>query len=254
MLTEKIIYKMLTENTGKHMLDSGDAYGRHWQRNQKKSLKDFKNEPVYNLELESYQDKKIDFVNCTKSLFHHLSDSLEYSERETKKLNDWIKLSPLCRANCLSDVELYFESFDKNVNCLYTYNGDNILSQDFQIVYAGDIYESDLIALSIHNGCDARGGFTDYKIFRCDWDMLLNYNRFTINTFIESDKTPLFKKELPITNNHFYWDFEYDQIDTNYKKDLIDFELVTDPDKNLKDKILLKDNKYYLDGKFELTC
>jgi hypothetical protein len=261
MITTKIIYKMLTEDTGKHMLDSGGAYGRHWQHNQKKSFKDFKNEPVYNFKLETNQDKKIDFVNCTKSLFHHLSDSLEYSERETKKLNDWINenkydcfKNPEGRASCLSDVELYFESFNKYVNCLYTYNDDNILSQDFQIVYAGDIYESDLIALSIHNGCDARGGFTDYKIFRCDWDMLLDYNRFRISTFIESDKTPLFKKELPITNNDFYWDFEYDQIDTNYKKDLIDFELVTDPDKNLKDKILLKNNKYYLDGKFELTC
>ena len=29
---------MLTENTGKHMLDSGGAYGRHWERNQKKSF------------------------------------------------------------------------------------------------------------------------------------------------------------------------------------------------------------------------
>ena len=46
MLTAKIIYKMLTESTGKHMLDSGGAYGRHWERNQKKSFKDFKNEPI----------------------------------------------------------------------------------------------------------------------------------------------------------------------------------------------------------------
>lgn len=95
-------------------------------------------------------------------------------------------------------MKLYFESFNKNVNCLYTYNEDNILSQDFQIVYAGDIYESDLIALSIHNGCDARGGFTDYKIFRCDWDMILDYSRFRISIFIESDKTPLFKKSCPL--------------------------------------------------------
>jgi len=31
MKTETVIYKMLTENTGKHFLDSGGEYGRHWQ-------------------------------------------------------------------------------------------------------------------------------------------------------------------------------------------------------------------------------
>ena len=44
MKTENIIYKMLVENTGVHMCDSGGEDGRHWQRNQKKKLKDFKNE------------------------------------------------------------------------------------------------------------------------------------------------------------------------------------------------------------------
>ena len=40
-----IIYEMLTESTGKHMLDSGGDNNRHWQRNQQKSLEDFENEP-----------------------------------------------------------------------------------------------------------------------------------------------------------------------------------------------------------------
>ena len=35
---EEVIYKMLTENTGVHMCDSGGENGRHWQRNQKKNL------------------------------------------------------------------------------------------------------------------------------------------------------------------------------------------------------------------------
>lgn len=272
MQTEKIIYKMLTESTGEHMLDSGGAYGRHWQRNQKKSFKDFKNEPVYSFELESYKDnKKIDFVNCTKSLFHHLNESLEYSERETKNLNDWIKENPYhwadnregrC-ASSLSDIEEYFERFEGTPNCCYTYNDENILSQDFQFVHSGNIYDSDLIALSIHNGCDARGGFTDYKMFRCDWDALLNYNRFSISAFLEPSDTPLFNgiEQLPNGDTHLYWDFEYEQIDTNYKKDLTELELVKDSDlscvpsyQDLKDKILFKDNKYYLDGRFELVA
>ena len=43
--TQQEIYAMLTENTGAHMLDSGSAYGRHWQRNQSKTIQDFDNEP-----------------------------------------------------------------------------------------------------------------------------------------------------------------------------------------------------------------
>ena len=43
--TEKVIYEMLTEGTGTHVLDSGGAAGRHWQHNQKRTLDDFRNEP-----------------------------------------------------------------------------------------------------------------------------------------------------------------------------------------------------------------
>jgi len=45
MKTKEIIYNMLTENTGRHMLDSGGAYGRNWERNQVKTIEDFENEP-----------------------------------------------------------------------------------------------------------------------------------------------------------------------------------------------------------------
>ena len=54
--TEQQIYNMLTENTGTHFLDSGGANGRHWQRNIKKSLEDFRKEEVLNV-LKSRKDK-----------------------------------------------------------------------------------------------------------------------------------------------------------------------------------------------------
>ena len=69
MKTEKIIYKLLTENTGEHFLDSGGAYGRHWQRNQKKSLNDFRKEKYISYDSDGY---------ATKSLFHHLIESIDY--------------------------------------------------------------------------------------------------------------------------------------------------------------------------------
>jgi hypothetical protein len=81
--TSKVIYEMLTENTGKHFLDSGGEDGRHWQHNQKRSFKDFKNEP------EISKDDDI----ITKSLFHHLNESCTYLPKLTNQFNDWIYIS-----------------------------------------------------------------------------------------------------------------------------------------------------------------
>jgi len=47
---EKKIAEMLTENTGVDMLDSGGAYGRHWQENRK--VVDFRTRPE--IEIETY--------------------------------------------------------------------------------------------------------------------------------------------------------------------------------------------------------
>ena len=177
MTTEKIIYKMLTESTGEHFLDSGGAYGRHWQRNQKKSLNDFKN--------EKYITFDNDYDIATKSLFHHLTESLTFNSKLTNKLNNWIKKdkyhysdNPKGRCNDLESVEQFMSEFiypDRKIYTNYTYNEDNVLSQDIQFIYS-EIYETDIIALSIHNGCDARGGFTDYKIFNVDWDNFISYS------------------------------------------------------------------------------
>ena len=167
MKLEKIIYKMLTENTGIHMCDSGGDEGRGWQRNQKKSLKDFKKGLVI---------KKDDDL-IIKSLFHHLNESCVYLPEQTKLLETYIKLNK-DRYNSWGDVQEFMEKYThsgKKINCIYTYNEDNVLSQDIQFLYGGDIYESDIIALSIHNGADARGGLTDYKFFKIDYDTFLNW-------------------------------------------------------------------------------
>ena len=177
MKTQKAIYKMLTENTGVAMCDSGGDDGRHWQRNQKKSFKDFQNE------IEISYDK--DF-GCTKSLFHHLYESLEYLPELTNKLNLWIARDKYDvfknndgRCNDWDNVQTFMEEYlypDTKINCHYTYNEETVLSQNVQFLYGGDIYDHDIIALSIHNGADARGGLTDYKFFKVDWDCFLNYS------------------------------------------------------------------------------
>ena len=177
--TKQIIYEMLTEPTGTHMLDSGGDDDRHWQRNQKMSLEDFENEKEY-----EFFDTDTDYPYCEKSLFHHLVESCEFAERENMTFENWIDEdkfnfidNPLGRGHDLESIEEYMtERFGQEAECINSYNGDCDLSQTIQFVCVGEFPVNDMIALSIHNGCDVRGGYTDYKFFRIDWDMLLDWH------------------------------------------------------------------------------
>lgn len=180
--TQQAVYEMLTENTGKHFLDSGGDNGRHWQRNQQKTHLDFMNEEEIQIERFDKDD-----VLITKSLYHHLTETCEYLPQLTNQLKDWIDENkydainnPEGRSNVWSDVEEFISEFvsDDKIHCVYTYNFDNVLSQDIQYLHFGsDIYDNDIIALSIHNGADARGGLTDYRFFKVDWDTFLNFDQ-----------------------------------------------------------------------------
>ena len=168
--TKQIIYEMLTESTGTHMLDSGGDDDRHWQQNQKMSLEDFENEKEY-----EFFDTDTEYPYREKSLFHHLVECCEFAERETMTFE---KSSGL--GFDLESVEQYMtERFGQEAECINSYNGDCDLSQTIQFVCVGEFPVNGIIALSIHNGCDVRGGYTDYKFFRVDWDMLLNWHMDT---------------------------------------------------------------------------
>ena len=169
---EQVIYDMLTESTGTHMLDSGGGSNRHWQRNQLKSIDDFKNEPHITIENDG------EYKYAEISVFHHLVNSLEYLEDETNDLIEWISKDPYeywknSDGRCISSMDTIEQYMAKNyanddmnlVHHTNTYNGESSLSQVLQVISVGDTYDCDVIALSIHNGADVRGGYTDYKLF-----------------------------------------------------------------------------------------
>lgn len=180
METKQVIYNMLTENTGTHFLDSGGANDRHWQRNQSKTINDFDNEKEIQI-----MDKNSEYPYLIKSLYHHLIDSCEYLEKDNKDFINWINQNPYswkdnqdgrC-AGSMYDVEEYMSlTYGDDIRTEYTFNYDNNLSQDIQFMTVGDTYDCNIIALAIHNGADARGGLTDYKIFRIDEDYFYNFN------------------------------------------------------------------------------
>jgi hypothetical protein len=76
---ETLIYEMMQENTGTHMLDSGGAYGRNFEHNAKKTIEDFRAEPSARLEV--YYNPKFgndkqggyEFIP-TVNIFHQLTD------------------------------------------------------------------------------------------------------------------------------------------------------------------------------------
>lgn len=162
MDVKQLVYKMLTESTGAHMLDSGGAYGRHWERNQKRTLQDFVNDPEVTLE---YYKK--DFEYYTISVFHYLT-------------NGQLELDGLCDDfNTLAvknwDSEIYGVSKEgadwlkrrgfEIGGSFNTYNGESALSQVLQGTYIKSAGGDDYVLLQIHNGCDVRGGYTDAKMF-----------------------------------------------------------------------------------------
>jgi len=191
---EQVIYDMLTESTGTHMLDSGGGSNRHWQRNQLKSIDDFKNEPHITIEKDG------EYKYAEISVFHHLVNSLEYLENETDDLIEWISKDPYSykdnpEGRCISAMDTIEQYMAKNyanddMNLVHhsnTYNGDSSLSQVLQVISVGDTYDCDVIALSIHNGADVRGGYTDYKLFRinCESFYCSYMDEYQIEDYLE---------------------------------------------------------------------
>jgi hypothetical protein len=87
---DQLLFSMFTENTGRHMLDSGGAYGRNWERNQNKAVEDFIDQPsawldIYHREASEDRPEAFD-LSPTLSLFHHLRDALDLRSDTVKSL------------------------------------------------------------------------------------------------------------------------------------------------------------------------
>jgi len=161
--TQDLIYKMLMTNTGKHFLDSGGAEGRHWQRNQRKTIEDFNNEA----EEKFLFDAKYKEIYREVSVFHYLS-SLEIDQicetfnEINSKANNWE--SDFYGVSW--EAENYLNTFEiDNFRSWNTYNGDCDLSQTLQgatMEIEGEFY----FLIQIHGGADIRGGYTDAYLFK----------------------------------------------------------------------------------------
>lgn len=162
-----IIDGMLKENTGKHFLDSGGAYGRSWERNQSR---DFTTEEACVIDCRSEEDGTITELSLTFNLYHFLKAHTETDEITEKLQKDFDEFSQE-DSQIDEPWEEVQEAFCKRYsidakNSYYTYNSETILSQDIIVVECETEDGEEFIFLRIHGGCDARGGFTAPKILR----------------------------------------------------------------------------------------
>jgi hypothetical protein len=197
MDTAEIIANQLAENTGQHMLDSGGAYGRAWQRNQAAA------EAHGQTVLEMFQAQSPawwDGYGVTLSTFHWMTERLTFVPEMQSRLDRWINLgwiearhpergSRYARGPETNHPGTIDDWIDRLVEHEWaephpefpgwtnTYNHENLLSQDLQFRCFATTDEHPLgaesyVAMSTHNGADARGGYSDFKIYACDpWEM-----------------------------------------------------------------------------------
>lgn len=215
---QKAIYKLLTTSTWSALCDSGGAYGRHWERNQKKSIQDFIREPEIYTELTTYQyDTNQETEHLVQSNFHRTIyhyDKEKYPDREsnteysyTISLFHWLnkyfdianeeqdpfvakfnRLRKGTHAYMEDRQEEYLESINyQRGDTFNSCNQDSNLSQVytltpvFPIGEEYNIYEHQYHLLSIHQWCDVRWGYTIDIMVRIDMDD--NYPREDVYWF-----------------------------------------------------------------------
>jgi len=162
--TQQVIFEMLTENTGQHILDSGGGGGRHWQQNAKKTLDDFRAEPYATI------DPK--FGDSSISLFHYMNQFLDFDEELTQHFEEFATQLPdepwlavieewLDVLSIESEGEFYSDArWGFN-----TYNFDQWwVSQTLQGSFFG-MNEKQFLIVQVHGGADVRGGYTKPKVF-----------------------------------------------------------------------------------------
>jgi len=163
--TEQVVKEMLSENTGRHVLDSGGAYGRNWERNQGR---DFASEPEAVIDWED-DDGPIVTVNLYHFLVNNLGeyrgdltqDLYTFSRSREMEGESWTEcLAKWCELKGIDQANIVGEN---------SYNGESVLSQVIQWwecdIEDDEGYETRTVILQIHRGCDVRGGYTAPRIF-----------------------------------------------------------------------------------------
>lgn len=157
-----LAFALLTTSTGIDQMDSGGESGRHWQKNQLKTIDDFMAEPEAKVSID-------EDLEVTISVFHFLG-RLEV-DQVCEQFNalacnswdgDYYGTSP-SQCDWLHQ-RIGLHPMGESWN---TYNNESFLSQGLQGVYLSfDNEAPDYLLVQVHQGADIRGGYTDAKLFK----------------------------------------------------------------------------------------
>ena len=162
--TEKLVFSMLQTSTGAALCDSGDAYGRHWEKNKKMTFAQFKNLP----EVTLWGGDGGEQAYYTISVFHFITKYLfvdALCERFNKRpVDNWH--GKYYGVSDKGERWLNAAGLSADGEAVNTYNHESNLSQVLQFQTLKDLSGERYVLLQIHQGCDVRGGYTDAKLFK----------------------------------------------------------------------------------------
>jgi hypothetical protein len=238
--TRRKLNEMLKENTGIHMLDSGGAYGRHWQRNQERNFED---EPEVFLEFTESG------IEVTHNLYHWLAERLTYDPEMDDKFQKFSELPENAEKNWFENVEDFLEEIGaENVDTINTYNREDALSQTIQYTRftVGDTL---YILLMVHGGCDVRGNYSTPVVFTENEPYLLFDNARAMISCNQSDVDPD-QLLLPSIERHDYphdWitenaGYSWEPEDSAFAENLESYEISKNEEDSGKGKIYVDED------------
>lgn len=235
---EKQLLDMYLENTGRYLTDSGGAYGRGWEIARKAGIEAIRNRPDFKPEIWSNDDFYFT-ANTYNYLLNHL-DTDDTSDMLNKILKDFSEKSELYGMRLMEAFQEHLEminewnqDYDTSIyemigteqndlwddhetkqyifnieSTVNTYNYDNTLDKILQYCFMqseNETYGSDYIMLQLHGGCDARGGYTEPKIFCLqDSDMFI-ISQADLHLY-GVDKKESFYMSSDDSGYHWYYD------------------------------------------------
>ena len=164
--TKRILNKMFKENTGRALCDSGDAYGRQYERNQK--VRDLYAVP------DTIRAESNEFISISLNTFKRLVDMCDFEptmdamfKTYSKKQEDTYNLEDMeSFAEMMNDGDVEFSSEPFTCN---TCNEETSLDQTLQFT-AFMNQDVEYIILQVHGGCDVRSGYSTPRIFSISSD------------------------------------------------------------------------------------
>jgi hypothetical protein len=217
MNTKEKLNEMLKENTGRNVLDSGGAYGRHWERNQERN---FEEEPAVRLEFSEFG------IEATHNLYHWLEERLEYDEEMTDKFLKFSMLPENEDKYWLENMEDFAQVVgDGDVVTVNTYNGEDALSQTIQYTRF-ELDGTGYVILQVHGGMDVRGGYSTPAIFQeMDYWILADNARVSISCErTDIDPNQLILPGIERNDYPHYWDTENGGYSWESEEDLDNLE------------------------------